>query len=45
MTCLVETNDYGREKLFCYDYVSDPNNLILKWEYQFCTDDDCAIAR
>ena len=40
----IETNTYGREKLFCYDYVSDPNNLILKWEYQFCKDDNCSIA-
>ena len=39
----IETDTYGREKLFCYDYVTDPNNLILKWEYQFCTDDNCAI--
>jgi outer membrane protein assembly factor BamB len=39
----IETNTYGREKLFCYDYVTDPNTLILKWEYQFCTDDNCAI--
>jgi outer membrane protein assembly factor BamB len=38
------TNTYGREKLFCYDYLTDSNNLILKWEYQFCADenDDCA---
>ena len=39
----IETNTYGREKLFCYDYVTDPNKLILKWEYQFCKDDNCAI--
>jgi outer membrane protein assembly factor BamB len=37
------TGTYGREKLFCYDYVTDPNTLILKWEYQFCTEDNCAI--
>ena len=34
--------DRGREKLFCYDYVTDPNTLIPKWEYQFCTNDDCS---
>ncbi len=34
----------GREKLFCYDYGSDPNKLILKWEYQFCNDDDLCAA-
>jgi outer membrane protein assembly factor BamB len=34
--------DMGREKLFCYDYVTDPNTLTLVWEYQFCTDDDCS---
>ena len=39
----IETNTYGREKLFCYDYVTDPNKLILIWEYQFCADDNCAI--
>lgn len=33
---------YGREKLFCYDYGTDPNRLILKWEYQFCKSDDCS---
>lgn len=32
----------GREKLFCYDYLSDPNTLTLLWEYQFCADDDCS---
>ena len=39
----IDSNTYGREKLFCYDYVTDPGTLILKWEYQFCTDDNCAI--
>jgi DNA-binding beta-propeller fold protein YncE len=39
----VGTGTYGREKLFCYDYLTDPNTLILKWEYQFCTEDNCAI--
>ncbi len=33
----------GREKLFCYDYISDPNTLVKVWEYQFCSDNDaCA---
>jgi outer membrane protein assembly factor BamB len=35
--------DMGREKIFCYDYVTDPNTLILKWSYQFCKNDDCSI--
>jgi outer membrane protein assembly factor BamB len=25
----------GREKLFCYDYASNPTTLTLLWEYQF----------
>ncbi len=34
---------YGREKLFCYDYLSDPNTLVKLWDYQFCQDNDvCA---
>ena len=37
--------DRGREKLFCYDYVTDPNTLTLVWEYQFCTDDDCSTEQ
>ena len=39
----INSGTKGREKLFCYDYVTDPNTLILKWEYQFCTDDDCNL--
>lgn len=32
----------GKEKLFCYDYGSG-SELILVWEYQFCKDDNaCA---
>ena len=32
----------GREKLFCYDYVTNPTTLIPVWEYQFCANDDCS---
>ena len=39
----INSNTYGREKLFCYDYVSDPDKLIPVWEYQFCKNDDCSV--
>ncbi len=32
----------SKEKLFCYDYVSNPNTLVKVWEYQFCTNDNCS---
>jgi outer membrane protein assembly factor BamB len=32
----------SKEKLFCYDYVTNPGTLVPVWEYQFCTNDDCS---
>jgi outer membrane protein assembly factor BamB len=37
-----KSSTYGREKLFCYDYVTDPDTLTPVWEYQFCKNDDCS---
>jgi outer membrane protein assembly factor BamB len=38
----INSSTYGREKLFCYDYVTDPGMLTPVWEYQFCKNDDCS---
>jgi len=38
----IETNTYGQEKLFCYDYANS-STLTPLWEYQFCTDGNCLI--
>jgi hypothetical protein len=34
----------GQEKLFCYDYVTNPSTLTPVWEYQFCINDDCSVV-